>query len=70
MSNTQTEIEKLNMLNRLIHERDQLREALAILEPFIEIWAKGGADYKERMDKYWGYDNLHKAKAAITKANT
>lgn len=43
-------------------------ELLAILAPFIEIWAKGGSDYAERMQQYWGYDNLHAAKDAITKA--
>ena len=43
-------------------------DLLAILTSFIEIWSKGGPDYTKRMEDYWGYDNLSKARAAIAKA--
>lgn len=43
-------------------------ELVAILKPFIEIWHKGGRDYQEKIRQYWQYDELHKALAALAKA--
>lgn len=43
-------------------------ELIAALRPFIEIWAKGGPDYAERMATYWDYDRLNAARAALSRA--
>lgn len=52
----------------LIRVIKQLNDLLEILAPFIEIWAKGGSDYADKMRQYWCYENLSKARAAIARA--
>lgn len=41
------------------------KELLELVKPFVEIWNKGGPNYKYEMDNYWGYDNLNKARKLI-----
>lgn len=50
---------------RAVDAEKQRDDLINILAPFIGIWDQGGFGYAERMAKYWGYDNLHAAKAAI-----